>query len=101
MPYKYANTWVAINAALDKSKESLSQYNNIEQIVRYMRTRASDRDMLDWNLVICASYEMQDDPKSPIWNHVMEVFANECSAEDKNKWERVNRVARQLTREES
>lgn len=76
MAYKYPKTWAAIDDALEKSK-NLKQYPTIEALVKYMREYPHNADGLDFNLVVCAGNEMDDDPKSPIWNRVIEIWIAE------------------------
>ena len=91
---KYQNTWVAINAATEKSR-GLTEYPTISQLVAYMRQYPHDVELLEWNLVCCAGNEMADNPKAPIWNEVLDIWHKEKNAERLNDWNKVNKVARQ------
>lgn len=73
---KYPKTWKAIDEALERSR-GLSEYPKIKLIMSYVRQFPSDADLIDWNLVVCAGSEMDNDPASSIWNQVIHVWNEE------------------------
>lgn len=92
--YKYARTWQAIDDAISKS-HGLKQYPTISRLVGFMREFPHNVDYIDWNLVVCAGYEMDDDLKAPIWNGVLDVWnveKREVALEQGKSTPRVARV---------
>lgn len=89
---KYGKTWAAIDAAIKPSHE-LQRYTTISNLVSYMRQYPADAEILDWNLVVCAGHEMEDNEAAPIWNGVCAIFREERRGEGMKKWKKVNRVA--------
>jgi hypothetical protein len=94
MPYKYSKTWKAIDEAIQQS-HGLQRYTTISNLVSYMRQYPADTELLDWNLVVCAGHEMEDDEQAPIWNGVIGIFNSERHGEGMKKWNKVNKVARE------
>ena len=76
MGYKYSKTWSAIDDAISKSHD-LKQYPFISRTIGYVRQYPHDRDIVEFNLGCCAGAEMEDDPKAPIWNAVVQVWLAE------------------------
>jgi hypothetical protein len=76
MGYKYARTWKAIDAAIERS-HGLSEYPYISRMIGYVRQYPTDAEALDWNLVCCAGAEILDSPQAPIWNGVIAIWNEE------------------------
>ena len=91
---KYPRTWKAIDEAIQQSP-GLQRYTIISNLVSYMRQYPADTEILDWNLVVCAGHEMEDDEAAPIWNEVCAVFREERLGERMKKWNKTNKVARE------
>lgn len=95
---KYGKTWAAIDSALSQSQR-LQQHEVINRLVNYMRKYPADAELLDWNIAVCAGYEMEDVWSAPLWNGVLDVFHAERQGEGLVKWNKVNKVAGQITKE--
>lgn len=91
--YKYKKTWAAIEAALAQSQswsepekyyaetaedgKARTLSASIQHYIDQLRDRAADKDIIEWNVTVCAGLEMQHDPKAPVWSEVIRVWREE------------------------
>lgn len=95
---KYPRTWKAIDAAIEKS-HALTDYQTISRLVGYMRQCPHDAELLEWNLIVCAGHEMEDNQQAPIWNEVIDIWHEEKHGEGMAKFNQIDKVARQSNKE--